>query len=121
MVRLEHEEKRNHIQEYLLDSSQGNVTASKELFDEKKIKVKSEALNEEITFMAKLHFNDEVLIEAGLEPLFDGFIKELLTLRVSKDRKSRQEFVNINTQDNTDKDIEKFSQFSNILGGNVRK
>jgi hypothetical protein len=121
VVALEHKTGKNHIQEYLIDTANGNVTASKELFSDEKIKVKSEASGEEITLLAKLHYNDLTLKDAGLDTLYDGFIQELLTLRVSKERKSRGEFVNINTQDNTDKDVEKFSQFTNILGGNVRK
>lgn len=110
----------NHIEEYFL-KSEGNSKdfASKELFKDENIEVRTDINNNEIILINKLIFNDDFLLNKGLNPVFKKFYKNLMKLKISKDRKSRQEFVSINKEDKTDDVLNGMGNISNIL--NTRK
>jgi len=66
-----------------------NTESVRELFTEKNIKVKSDLDKHQISIIARLMFQAELTGLPELKQILDEFI----TLRVSKDRLSRQEFV----------------------------
>lgn len=110
----------NHIEEYFLKSDNNSqAIASKELFKNDNVETKTELSDEEILIINKLKFNDSILERAGLKPVFNLFTQNYMILKISKERKSRQEFVNINKADKTDEIMSGMGNLSNIL--NVRK
>lgn len=110
----------NHIEEYILKSDNNSqAIASKELFKDDKIELKTDINDMEIVHINKMLFNNEILKKCGLKPAFEKFITGYMKLKVSKDRKSRGEFVTINKQNNADEVMAGMSNISNILG--VRK
>jgi len=114
------EKTNNHIEEYFLKSDNNSqAIASKELFRDDKIMLRTDISNDEIIIINKLMFNNSLLESCGLEQVFDGFINNFMKLKVSKDRKSRQEFVSINKSDKTDEVMAGMGNISSIL--NARK
>ena len=71
-------EQKNHVQ-----------SVSKELFDDKKIDLRTEVNDEEIKNLSRLRFIGKHFKCKTMDVVIDSF----LTLRVSKDRKSRAEFI----------------------------
>ena len=61
-------------------------------------------------------FNNMILENRGLKPVFKPFITNFMKLKVSKDRKSRAEFVSINKTNDSDDVISKMGNIGNILG-----
>lgn len=110
----------NHIEEYFLkNDNNSSAIASKELFKDENIELRTDITDEEIVIINKLMYNNSILEKHKLNPVFELFINNYMRLKVSKDRKSRGEFVKINSQDKTDDVMTGMSQISNILG--VRK
>lgn len=107
----------DHIDEYF-KKSEGSKEAiqSRELFsgDNDNIVFKTDLTNEEISLITTLKFNDQFLKARGLSPLFMKYFNNYMKLKVSKDRQSRGEFVNINKQDNQDDIIDKASSLKNL-------
>lgn len=64
-------------------------SVSKELFNSDKIDVKTELSHDEINMVTKLRFLERKFKLRNIDVL----VGSLLTLRVSKDRKSRSEFI----------------------------
>lgn len=114
----------NHIEEYFA-KVEGSKEAfnSRELFkaERENVDIKTDLSLQEIHLLNKLMFNDDFLINKGLKPAFQKFYYSYMRLKISLDRKSRQEFVGINRADNSDDVLSKMSNMSNIIGGNVRK
>lgn len=112
----------DHIEEYFA-SVEGSKQAmqSRELFnaEENNIDLKTELRDEEISLIATLKFNDLFLKSKGLSPLFMKYYNNYMRLKVSKDRKSREEFVKINKSDNKEDVLSMASNLSNIT--NTRK
>lgn len=110
----------NHIEEYFTDSSQSKeVLTSKELFraEEKDLDVKTDLILKEIVLVNKLKYNNIILKEAGLEPIYEKFLVNYEKLKISLDRKSRTEFVDMNRgQAKTDDVLDAMSKVSNITG-----
>jgi len=109
----------DHIEEYFAEV-EGSKQAmhSRELFnaDNENIDLKTDLSNDEINLIAGLKFNDLFLKSKGLKPLFMNYYINYMRLKVSKDRKSREEFVNINKQDSKEDVISMASNLSNISG-----
>jgi len=110
----------NHIEEYFtqVEKDSKNI-ASKQLFsgDEKNIDFKSDLTNEDIRNINSLYLNDLYLEKIGLKPIFKDYYHKFMRLVISKDRKSRQEFVNLNKNENADDVINKMSNLSNLTNG----
>lgn len=70
------------------DSSNPN-DAVKEIFTSKNVKVKSDLSSSQISKISRAYYLAKILKMPELESLLDEFV----TLRISKDRKSRSEFV----------------------------
>lgn len=64
-------------------------SVSKELFNKKEVEVKTEVSHNEINNVTRLLFLEDRLLVSNVEVLIDNF----LALRISKNRRSRREFV----------------------------
>lgn len=64
-------------------------SVSKELFSKKDLDLRTEVSHDEINDVTRLRFLEERFKVRNIEPLVQSF----LALRVSKDRKSRREFI----------------------------
>lgn len=110
----------NHIEEYFAESSQSKeVLTSKELFRAEKqdVDIKTDLTIKEIVLVNKLLFNNRILKDKGLNAVYDKFIEEYLRLKISLDRKSRGEFVDMNRgQSRTDDVLDTMGKISNITG-----
>ena len=110
------EKTNNHIEEYFLkNDNDSKAIASKELFKDDKIVLKTDLTDDEITIINKLYYNDAFLAKNKLNTPFDLVIQNYMKLKVSKDRQSRKEFVSINKNNDNDDTIEKFGNLSNIM------
>jgi hypothetical protein len=108
----------NHIEEYFAEASQSKeVLTSKELFRAKPedVDIKTDLSIQEIVLINKLKFNNELLKQAGLVPVYNNFLEHYLRLKISLDRKSRGEFVDMNRgQGKTEDILDTMSKVSNI-------
>lgn len=110
----------NHIEEYFNAVEQNSqLRSSKELFnikDETELDFKTEVNETELRIVTNLFVMDKYLLSIGMPPIFNDYYTKFLRLVVSKDRKSREEFISINKSNNDDETISKLSDFSNIVG-----
>lgn len=108
----------SHIEEYFADTSQSKeILTSKELFRAEKdnVDIKTDLTWQEIVIINKLKFNSRLLKEYGLVDIYEHFIEGYLRLKISLDRKSRGEFVDMNRgQAKTDDVLDTMSKVSNI-------
>lgn len=109
----------NPLQEYV----KGHAWEStfQELFEAEKdnVDLRTDLSIQEIVIINKLIIDNEFLNEKiKLEKiplnLFGSFINHYLRLKISKDRLSRAEFVDINRRERFDKDMQKIGNFANI-------
>ena len=107
----------NHIQEYFV-KIEGSKEAfhSRELFkaSEADVDIKTDLSIDEIVLINKLLFNNELLKAKGIKPIYNNFLYRYMRLKISLDRKSRIEFVNINKGDKTEEAVNLLSGLSNI-------
>lgn len=110
----------DHIEEYFAETSQSKeVLTSKELFKAAKedVDIKTDLSIKEIVLINKLMFNNEMLRKRGLKPVYNDFLHNYMRLKISLDRKSRGEFVDMNRgQARTDDVLDAMSKVSNITG-----
>lgn len=109
-------ETNNHIEEYFAQNETSkDVITSKELFNaDKNVDIKTELGMKEIILINKISYYNLYLKSKGLKPVYDDFLNSYQRLKISFERKSRAEFVNMNRGNNTDEVIDKFSQLSTI-------
>ena len=62
----------------------------------------------------KILYNNSILEEHGLRPIFGNFIAQYMRLKISLDRKSRGEFVAINKQNHNDDLVQGMGALSSI-------
>lgn len=109
----------NHIEEYFtqVESDSKNI-ASKQLFsgDEEDIDFKTDLTEQDIKNINTLFMNDNYLKSIGLKQIFKKYYEKYMRLVISKNRKSRQEFVNLNKNENTEDVIDQMSNLSNLTG-----
>jgi hypothetical protein len=109
----------NPIDEYFLkvENSKEHIHA-KAIFEttDDGVDLKTDLSAQEIVLINKLKMNDDFLIDRGLKGVFGGFVLKYLRLKISLERKSRGEFVNINKSNNTDEVLNGMSNLSNITG-----
>ena len=92
----------DHIEEYFSEKeSSSEAINSREIFNatEENIDLKTDITDQEISLIATLKFNDDFLMSRGIKPVFSQYYNNYMRLKVSKDRKSRGEFVNINKRE----------------------
>lgn len=107
----------DHIKEYFA-KTEGSKEAlhSGILFSasEKDIDLKTDITWEEIIFINGLKMNDIFLIDHGLTPIYSKFLNGYMRLKISMDRKSRTEFVDVNRGDDSAKVLDIASNIKNI-------
>lgn len=109
---------KNHIEEYFSNKeSNRDVLTSKELFkaERKDVDIRTDLLLKEIVLVNKLIYNNYLLKKYKLLPAFDEFINEYMRLKISLERKSRTEFVDMNRANKSTDTLKEMSEFSNIL------
>ena len=109
----------DHIEEYFVQNETNkDVLTSKELFRAEKhdVDIRTDINLQEIVLINKLIFNNRHLKKCKLKGVYTDFIDEYLRLKISLDRKSRGEFVQMNSKNNTDEVINKMSAISNVVG-----
>lgn len=109
----------NHIFEFVQSSEENEqAITNKQLFSasEEDIDFKTDLSEQEVRDITVLFYNDKILFESGLEPVFRPYYDKFLRLVVSKDRQGRSEFVQVNKNQSSDDVIEKTSQLNSILG-----
>lgn len=107
----------NHIKEYFVKvENSKEAINSKELFsaDRDNIDIKTELSDEEIQIINRLMINDAILVQHGLQPVFSIFTNQFMRLKISRNRQSRQEFVDINRQSNTHEMLSGLQGLSNM-------
>lgn len=110
----------NHIKDYFsdIDNKSKEAHHSKNLFGATNmdIDLKTELTWQEAVYINVIYFNNDILVKAGLEPVWSDFADKYLRLKVSKDRASRSEYVNVNSAGLNDKDISRFANLKTFLG-----
>lgn len=100
----------NHILELFKNDGEGSNESNdsgKELFTNKDIKTKTEINEKEIHIITSLQATESFLRNNGLPTNFIGdFVSEYLTLKISLDRQSRKEFVDVKKADLTQRQAE---------------
>lgn len=112
----------NRIDEYMKEQeSNSKVKTSRELFtaEQKDIDLKTDLSLSDIHNINVLMVNDEILKSCGLKDVFSMYYSEFMRLKISLDRKSRAEFVTINSEEKTGDLLEKASNTTSII--NSRK
>lgn len=107
----------DHIKEYFVQvEASKEAINSKEIFraDEDNIDIKTELSDMEIQILNRLMINDKILLQHGLIPVFSLFSTQFMRLKISRNRQSRQEFVDINRQNNTDQMLSGLQGLSNV-------
>ena len=107
------DEAQNEVEELeQMFSGDGQTESSilKELFNSKNIKVKTELTADQVSIVSRLF----LMADITKRPYLGTVLNEFITLQVSKDRKSRMEFVEAHRdrQQNMNKGI-----FGNMFGG----
>lgn len=109
----------NHIDEYFV-KIEGNekMFHSRELFkaSPEDVDIKTDLSLPEIVTINKINWDNEFLRKHGLEPVWTGFLNKYMRLKISLDRKSRKEFVDINKSDKTDEAISLASNIQGLTG-----
>lgn len=109
------EELNNPIQEYF--DNQNNEATFKDLFEATKenVDLRTDLTIQEIVIINKLKTNDTFIEEKLNFKLFDGFVNDYLRLKISLDRRSRGEFVDINRKERFEQNLRRMNDFSNVL------
>lgn len=109
------------IQAYFTQlNTDAKMNASSEIFNSKddQLDFRTEVSEQEIAKIVSMRRNDTELAEYGIKPVYKDIIRNFERLRISKERKSRSEFVNINKSDNTDQVLSRIGDASNIKNQN---
>jgi len=109
----------NHIEEYFQDHKESSEErASRQIFTGgKDVDIKTDLDMKEISYINAMKMNDEFLKSRKLTPVFSYFYNNYLRLKISKDRKSRGEFVQINSQDKSEQMVEGMRTAGSLFGG----
>ena len=114
-------EKENPIEEYFA-KQEGNkeVLIARELFKGgADVDLKTDLQAEEIVLLNNLMWNDNFLKSRGMRPLYESFTTSFMRLKISLERKSRGEFVDMNRSDRTEETLNRLGTLSNIKGTKV--
>lgn len=109
-----------HIEEYFARNEEDAQTkASRELFkgDDDDIDLRTELNGEEIYYINAMKMYDTVLNSHGLNSIFAKFYNTYFRLKVSKDRKSRGEFVSVTKADRSEEMTEGMKTAGTLFGG----
>jgi hypothetical protein len=121
MVNLEID-KINPIEEYFNNNTEKSTFI--DLFEsqinnihsfDNNISLRSDLTIDEIILINIAILNSNLMFDKGMKfNIYDRFINQYMRLKVSLDRKSRQEFVNINKKDNFENNLDKFNAIQHL-------
>jgi hypothetical protein len=105
----------NPIEEYFKNNSDKENNFI-ELFEanNENVDLRTDLSIQEIVIINKLIIIDNFIKEKVKSNIYDNFINHYLRLKISKDRLSRAEFVDINRRDRFKKNLEEFGNFKAI-------
>lgn len=108
---------KNPIDEYFANQMGKEVLTSKELFKADEIDLRSELTWREVTLINILHYYNMLLKKRGFKSTWDKYLEHYMRFKVSKDRGSRHEFVDMNkAKDDVASATSLASNISNIMG-----
>lgn len=112
----------NHIEEYfknnnkrsdfldLFESEENDVDSP-----DNNIMLRTDLTHQEIILVNVIILNANLMKSLGLKSnIYDNFINQYQRLKVSMDRKSRAEFVDINKKERFENNLDKFNAFQNL-------
>ena len=105
----------NHIKEYL--ANRIGRTDFIDLFEAESsnVDLRTDLKIEEIILVNIIKMNADYLTNKGIKNnVFETFINQYLRLKISLDRKSRAEFVDINKKERFENNLNKFNTFANL-------
>lgn len=104
----------NHIEEYLKESVGEN--AFRDLFEatDENVDLRSELDEKELDCVNKIYINNLFLKEKIGSDIYKQFLIKYMRLKVSFNRGSRGEFVDINRKDHFETNMNRFNTFSNL-------
>ena len=107
------------IEEYFtnLEENKGKVNHYEEIFNpkEENIDLQTEVTDDEIKLISTLKTFDDFLISKEIKPVYNNYVNFFLRLKISKDRKSRGEYVDVNKNKQDDEELNK--RFANLKLG----
>jgi hypothetical protein len=106
----------NPIEEYFAHK-EGNkeYLISREIFKASEdVDIKTDLEREEIGLITTLQYNNQILKNAGLSPVYEKFLTNYMRLKISLNRQSRKEFVDMNKGDKTDDVLKGMADLSTI-------
>ena len=108
------------LEEYFKNNSEKENTFI-ELFEAtaENVDLRTDLSISEILILNSMYINSKFLEKLGLKPLYSGFLDKYMRLKISLDRKSRGEFVDINKKDRFKDKLQEFGNFKNL--GEVKK
>lgn len=97
----------NPIEEYYKDQGHQDLKKN-ELFEaeDEDIDLKTDLETNRIVLINTLHENDLFLMQRGLKPVFKSYYEKHMRLLISKERKSRSEFVEVRKSEKPDNQLE---------------
>lgn len=105
----------NHIEEFM--DSKSKRSDFIDLFEAKEdnVDLRTDLTHQEIVLTNVLQLNGDFMKSKGMDGnIYQRFINGYKRLKVSLDRKSRGEFVDINKKERFESNLEKFNTFANL-------
>jgi hypothetical protein len=100
------------LEEYFKENSDKESTFQ-DLFEatRENVDLRTDATIQEIVILNKIKMNCLFLKEKIKSEIYGEFFNQYLRLKISKDRESRKEFVDINRRDRFKKNLQEFGDF----------
>lgn len=109
----------NHIEEYFAQNTENaSVLTSRAIFDAKPedVDIKTDLQWREISLIAGLNEFNRTMKKHQVKQIYSKFLEEYLRLKISLERKSRVEFVDMHrAKDNTQDTLNTLSNVGNII------
>lgn len=107
------------LEEIFEEISSSNVDNSLELFKEGDLTLRTDLIQKEVILLNALSVDNHILrnqlfLGPDEECIFDVFIRSFKRHKISLDRKSRSEFVNINLKNTLDRDLARVSNLKSL-------
>lgn len=106
---------KNHIEEYLRkEAKENNFIELFEVDENENLDLKTELNDEEIVLLNKIKINYEFLLGKRIDNIYKKYMDYFMRLKISKERRSRAEFVDVNRKERFEQNLKKFGQFRNL-------
>lgn len=104
----------NHIEEYVKENIKDDNF--KDLFEatSENVDLRTDLSSDELVIINKVKINNLFLLDKIGFDIYSSFVESYLRLKISYDRKSRSEFVDINRKDRFEQNLQRFGNFQNL-------